>query len=296
MEYHLFLREVKGQVAVMLGDGFEVELRTVTKNNSVILDGIVIRRGEERVSPTIYLNGYYGEYMRGASIEQITEEIMALYESNNAGIDVDVEFFSSFEKIKDRIVFKLVHYEKNKQLLLQIPHVRFLDMAIVFYYLVCSDELHHASILLHNSHMELWKKEVSELLAIAKQNAQKILEFRINHIEDILREEFGEEFPEEKSEASIPMYVLSNQSKLNGAACMLYPDVLKDFSDKMESDLFLLPSSIHELIVIPQRCGAKPEELRELVRDTNDNHVEAEEILSYSVYQYSRQQDFIQIL
>ena len=96
-------------------------------------------------------------------------------------------------------------------------------------------------------------------------------------------------------EGEVPMYVLTNHIKLNGAVCMLYPEILKEFSNTLNCNLILLPSSVHEMIIIPKSSNTSLEDLKEMVRDTNENHVEEEEILSYSVYEYVREEDRILI-
>ena len=69
---------------------------------------------------------------------------------------------------------------------------------------------------------------------------------------------------------SVPMYVLTNKQKVNGASCMLYPDLIRQFSDRIGKNLFIIPSSVHELLLF-------------------DTQVRVEEILSYSLYFYDRQ-------
>lgn len=296
MEYEDFINEIVNQVSDILNKEAEVILKKITKNNNVILDGISIRKECETISPTIYLNQYYSNYLCGDSIEDIVQQLIELYEQNRVQKKIDVDFFTQFENVKDRIVFKLIHFEKNKQLLEQIPHVKFMDLAIVFYYLVESDVFENATILIHSSHMDVWKKEILELFKIAKINSKNILQYQVNRIEDILKEELKDESIEEDLDSHIPMYVLSNQIQLYGATCMIYPDVLKNISDQLQSDLFVLPSSIHELIIIPQKSDCKADELKELVRNTNNTHVEKEEILSYNIYEYLREEEKIHIL
>ncbi len=171
---------------------------------------------------------------------------MELYDENYEQADMDTSFFSNYECVKERIVFKIIHYNQNKILLNSIPHIKFLDLAIVFYYLVQSVQFGNATILIYNSHLELWGKESYEIFQVAKVNSQRLLQYKVSHIEDILKEELDEELWPEIEEWDIPMYVLTNHTKLNGAACMLYPEVLKDFSLAVGSDLYLLPSSVHE--------------------------------------------------
>ena len=82
------------------------------------------------------------------------------------------------------------------------------------------------------------------------------------------------------------MYVLSNQEKLYGAACMLYPEVLSAFGEICGRDFYVLPSSIHEVLLVFAEEG-KEKELKEIVTDMNRNHVAPEEVLSDSIYHYN---------
>lgn len=295
MNYKIFKEEICNLIAQKVGDECEVSLKTIRKNNDVVLDGLTLRKENESISPTIYLNYYYKSYLTGESINEIVNEIMELYDENNKQMDIDTSFFSNYECTKQRIVFKMIHYEKNKILLDSIPHIKFLDLAIVFYYLVQSEKFGNATILIYNSHLEIWGIGSYEIFQVAKANTQRLLPHKVSRIEDILKEELEEEYWDEIEEGDIPMYVLTNHSKLNGAACMLYPEVLKEFSRTVGCDLYLLPSSVHEIIIIPKSHKTKVSELKAMVKETNENHVEKEEILSYSVYEYLQEEDRLQI-
>ena len=87
---------------------------------------------------------------------------------------------------------------------------------------------------------------------------------------------------------SIPLYVLSNKNGIEGSACMLYPNLIRDFSDKMESSLYIIPSSIHECLLLPTEQDDQSEELRSMIKEINNTQVQQEEILSYSLYYYDR--------
>ena len=91
----------------------------------------------------------------------------------------------------------------------------------------------------------------------------------------------------------MPMYVLTNQQKLYGAACMLYPGVLKAFSEENGQDFYVLPSSVHEVILIPAEPGTNEALLREIVTEINRTQVAKDEVLADSIYYYSRNRDQI---
>ena len=95
----------------------------------------------------------------------------------------------------------------------------------------------------------------------------------------------------EDMQQEVPMYVLSNKSRINGASCILYKDILKDFAMVVDKDLYVLPSSIHEVILLPSDGTQESEQLKEMVREINQSQVEKEEVLSDSVYYYRRSDD-----
>lgn len=300
MDYKTFIIETADTIRDIMGDEVEIKLTTITKNNNVKLDGLTIKMEEENVSPTIYLNDYYERYLKEKSINDIAYEVIAIYQENKVKKSIDINFFTEFNNVKNNIAFKLINYGKNKETLSGIPYIKFMDLAIVFYCLVSSDLLGNATILIHNSHMDMWQTDIEELYKVAQVNSEKLLAVQIDNIETLLMDELGEEmkgiFDEEIDNSQIPMFVISNNTKVNGAACILYKNVLKDFASVINSDLYILPSSVHEIILIPKTIDSNPNDLKQIVKETNDNHVEDEEILSYSVYEYLRNEDKINIL
>ncbi|MFA9377218.1 MAG: DUF5688 family protein [Lachnotalea sp.] len=300
MDYTTFVNETADTIRYIMGKEAEVRLTTITKNNNVKLDGLTIKMEDENISPTIYLNDYYKSYLTEKSIDKIAYEVIAIYEENKVKNNIDVNFFTDFCNVKDRVAYKLVNYEKNKEMLEDVPYIRFMDLVIVFYCLVSSEWLTNATILIHNSHLNMWKTNVEELYELAQENTAKLLTVVVDNIETILRNELGEDmqemFDSEVDNTNTPMYVISNNTKVNGAACILYKNVLKDFAKVVESDLYVLPSSVHEIIVIPKFEEGNQNDLKEIVKETNDNHVQDEEILSYSVYEYVRNEDKLKIV
>ena len=86
----------------------------------------------------------------------------------------------------------------------------------------------------------------------------------------------------------VPMYVLSSRNRIDGAACILYPTLLADICDSLQSSFYIIPSSIHEVLVLPSDSTDDSAKIREMIKEINDTQVAAEEILSYSLYFYNR--------
>ncbi len=84
------------------------------------------------------------------------------------------------------------------------------------------------------------------------------------------------------------MFILTNESRLNGATCMLYENVLDKFANEIKSDLYILPSSIHEVIILPKKEWYKKSDLESMINEVNTDNLSVDEILSDRVYMFER--------
>lgn len=301
MEFSNFTMLVREEVEKRTGDCYKVRLDDVRKNNGVVLKGLTVTQDDSNISPTIYLNSYYEEYIKGrATLVNVVNDVMDTYHRNKVNQSVDMRYFLNYEGVKQRIIYKLVNTEKNKELLEDIPHIEFLDLSIIFQCLVAQEDLGRASILIHNVHLKLWEVSVDAIYQAAKENTQRLQGYEIKGITEILREimctEDSEDFVDENgmpSSGSVPMYVLSNKNRVEGAACMLYPNLIQDFAEAIQSSFYIIPSSIHELLLLPTEHLEESEEIKHMIREINDTQVSVEEILSYSLYLYDKEEQRI---
>lgn len=322
MTYEEFVSYVRENIANILGDDNCVSIRKVLKNNDIELDALTVLNVKSNISPTIYLNSYYDEYVEGREEYEIVSEIYELYEEHKNSINFDVDIFKSFSSIKDKVAYKLINYEANGKLLQDVPHVKMLDLAIVFYCMLDNDYLGSATALIHNIHIEMWNISVDQLYEAAKVNTPKILEYDLREMSEVIRSiliddiqqtlfesdnryEINTKLPSAEvvadglikniteSEGSIDMYVLTNKLKTNGAACMLYDGVLHSFAESLNKDLYILPSSVHEVIIVPKYDRIKKDELSMMVEEVNSEELDAIDILSDHVYFYSKDDDKI---
>lgn len=287
MEYLEFLEQIKGRVQDRVGESARVNVNIIYKNNIHPLEGMTILREDENVSPAIYLQDYYEMFEQGLSMDQIAEEILEYHEMNQKAGRFDVSFYTDFEKVKERIAFRVIHYEKNTELLREVPHRRFLDLALVYYYKLDSELFGSASILVRNIHMEMWGTGEEELYRLAWENTLRLLPCKFMDVVDLI-EELSSSGWELDLYQEIPLFVLSNAEKNFGAALIVYPHILEMVGEKLGMDYYVLPSSIHECIIIPMVPGLEAELLHEMVQEMNEEHVEPEEVLGASVYCYRR--------
>ena len=288
MEFTNFTELVRNEVEKRTGDGHSVQITTVTKNNGVVLRGITVLREGCNISPTIYLNDFYGAYRNGtATIGTITDDVMDIYERNKIGKSIDMDDFLDYETAKHHIVYKLVNTERNRALLEGIPHVSFYDLSIVFEYLVSQDNMGTATILISNAYMKTWDIDTKELYQTASINTPVLRKYELRSMNEVLREvagvmDFGDMCD------SFPIYVLRNETGVQGAACILYPRLLRDFAEASQSDLFIIPSSVHETLILPHADPADSVQIKEMIRDINETAVDPEEVLSDNLYIYEQ--------
>ena len=296
MEFTNFTTLVQREVEKRAGENYRVKLNDVMKNNGVVLRGITLMQDDSNISPTIYLNPYYDAYENGdTTLGTVIDEVIDTYERNKINRSIDMKFFLNYETVKSRIIFKLINTEKNRELLRDVPYIPFHDLSIVFQCLVSEERFGNASILIHNVHLQLWKVNARELYERALENTPLLQGYELADMNTVLEEMKAlggiDDEEIEDMQQEVPMYVLSNKSRINGASCILYKDILKDFATVVDKDLYVLPSSIHEVILLPSDGTQESEQLKEMVREINQSQVEKEEVLSDSVYYYRRSDD-----
>lgn len=315
MNYSEFLDYIKSSVTKILGKEKNVNITKILKTNDIEYDALTILDADSNISPTIYLNQYYVDYMNGKSLGSIVNEIFGLYEEHQNCLQFDIELFKDFNKIKTRIAYRIVNAEKNRKLLEDVPHIKKLDLAFIFYCIIDSDFLGSATAVIHNSHLDMWDISVEDIAKAAFKNTPKMLKAELRNMNEIIREMFIDDIQHQQIEGKIPldisiedetnsiidtldnnsnhveMYVLTNCNKTYGASCMFYKNILKDFAKSKNSNIYILPSSVHEVILVPAVDGMMKNELSLMVQDVNKEEVEESEILSNHVYIYDKDSD-----
>jgi len=286
MEFDIFADKIMELLQEKMGEDYQVRLTKVMKNNDIQLTGVVMMRESDKISPTIYLEAPYRRYQEGTDMQEIIDQITALYEDQIRDISLDMNFFTEFDCVKDRIFYKVIHYGKNRKLLEDVPHFKWCDLAVVFYYAMEEEILGRASILLHNNHLEIWGQTAAILYQTAQDNMKRSLPELLVPMQQLLEELTG--IKSEKTEEA-KLYVLTNKERMYGASAMLYSEKIKELSERLQSDLLILPSSVHEVLVLPDEQGKQYDFYYRMVEEVNTTQVDPEEILSYSLYRYSRE-------
>ena len=286
MTYEEFVLNVRNCLQEDFALFGNVEIRTAHKNNGKLRTGISFCENGESISPIIYLEEFYEKYQMGVSIDHLLLEVRSLYESIKVDHRWEGSFVLEYKNVKDRIIYKLVNRQKNKELLKEIPHIPYLDLAIVFCVLVEMDmeEGRVATMLIRSEHLKYWDVTEGEIYRQAFKNTEKLLPADLQTLCAVLEE--TPEFEGEDMEQGERMYVLSNRLRNFGAAAILYEDRLKIIKMCFGENFYILPSSIHEVILLPESHAMDKEELAKIVKDINETQVKEEEVLSDLAYYY----------
>lgn len=297
MQYKEFMEKTKKSVSDYLGKDVSVKIKEVTKNNGVILQGLVINSKEESLSPTIYLNGFYEDLKDGRPFSDIVCAIADIYQDNRIAGKINLDFFTDYNAVKGRIFIKVINYEKNKKALEELPHKRFLDLAVVCYYAYMNDFLGKGSIQIEIDHLDKWGISEETLFQDAERNTAMHAGVEIKEmgevIKEMMRESFGEEAEQlaeiaEQAKQEAPMYILTLKGRYFGAACICDRELLQNFATTHRTNFYILPSSIHELILLPDSGREEAQALKSMVEEVNAGHVAPEEQLSDNVYYFNR--------
>lgn len=248
------------------------------------------------ISPTIYINHMYEDYLScddlSATLMRAADGYMRAME-NAQNINVDEIIHG--DGAKDKVVFQLVNTEQNKEMLADMPHREFKDLSVIYRMVVKIEGESIASTPIHNGYANQLGFTEEQLFKFAAENTKRILPPVIKSMNDVMRDIFAKDgMPPEIAEMMInemppkqQMYVITNAKGINGSVSMLYEDGLHDLAEKLGSDLYILPSSVHEVIAVSSDMG-DPNELAAMVAEINAGQVALEERLSNQVYHYDK--------
>jgi len=301
MQLEEFANAVLAAVREKADGTFSVWLTTNIKNNGVKVLGVSTVSQDSNGSPCINLNGYYKEYRNGRlEIGEAAEIVYRqLMEHRDDLQDINTADFLQWDVIKYHIYAKLVNAEMNREALKIIPHRHLLDLAVAYYIKVDGNAEVGGmlSILIQNNYMEMWGQDEESLYQMAVSNMRSDGEPHFMDMETLLCGIMPDGInPFECEEAvDVKMYVLTNGKRTFGAAELLDANTLRGISEKLADDFIVLPSSVHEIIILPSDHAPEYTELAGMVCEVNATQVDAEDRLSDHVYRYDRNEGILKI-
>jgi len=267
LNYEEFKEKIKEDIKDYMDEKYKdcgVVIRKVNKTNREV-DGLNFYDipGLKNATPTLYVNNLYEEYERTGNYEDVVRMAAETMENGIESFNKEIKAdFLDTSRLKDNVFFTLINAEQNRELLKTVPHRKFEDNAA--------------------------NKNTKELFPVSIKNMNEVISeiiFGESELGEEMQEEFNEVMMETPNEHS--MYVITNESKLYGAASILYEEPLHELAEKVGSDLYILPSSVHEVIAVSADFSS-PDELAEMVYEINMDQVDINDRLSNQVYCYDK--------
>lgn len=292
--YEEFRETLLKQVQEKLQGEVSLELTKIKKNNDYEKEAITLAKKSNEMLPMIYIQDLYDLYQGEQDVEKCADIVMEVL-NFTAPVHIK-DIFNDWQKIKDWIRVEIVNKEWNKERLEKVPYQSFCDLAVVCRVIVQENAESRTSSLVRWDMLKQWNITEDELWEVAYHNL-KGEDYQIHPMEDLFPciASLECESDEVKQKDSPKLYVVSNHNRIGGAAALLRTDILREVSETLRSDLYILPSSIHEVISLPVSEKVSVEELRQMVISVNRECVDPEEQLSDEVYLYRRETQKIEI-
>lgn len=293
--------DFKEEVVRALREKYDVRVEPMIKNNGLCLTGLIfslsktIERedGISEVSPTLYAEYMYEEYKNGKTIDEIIEKITNVVENNN-GCDSELTntilIVRDFEKVKEFIFPYVINTELNEKMLKEIPNRQFLDLSIAYRVFFNREENQTASILIRNGLMESWNITEEQLYETAMKNLmaeEKLISIpSVSDMFTVLKALAGNNLKDFLLNENVDnkMWVVSNRCKLYGAILILNKEFMSKLYRGFGKEMIVIPSSVHELILINETEGFEINEMNQIINEINEIQLQRDEILSNHCY------------
>lgn len=287
LNYDELKRELLKGVREKVGGGVTVEIVAIQKNNRTKKDAIAFSDKENNLQPLIYMDSIYSQYCAGAELSVCVGFAVEVYRSAME-IDMDTAY-KEWKDVRGKIEMTVIKKAWNEDAMSGVPHMDFLDLVLYCRIIIDKNENGVASMIVQKHMLKEWEISEEELWEAAFSNL-KTEEFEIKDVNEVLRFIFPEGdltgLPN-KNKFESALYVLTNKYQNRGAIGMLRTDLLEKFAEWSDCDLYILPSSIHEVLLL--RDDEIPaDELKRVVRSVNRGVVDEMDRLSDEVYYYQR--------
>ena len=278
----------------------DADFQVVQKNNGIQLIGVQVNLPERNASPIIYMEQFFDEIRQGEPVERVMNRIASCIEKSsrapfmNSGIDL-----TNYDSLKEHLAIKLVNTQANRKMLQEMPHENIEDLSAICYvdFPVESND-GKATMKVKNEHLKMWNVDAKEMFHQARANTQPVNTPILQSMDEMMLSIFNEEghatnLLDENVDFGFRshdmLYALTNVEKQYGASMITQPEVLNKLEQLFPEGFYVLPSSVHEVLIVPDNGEMEPKMLGEMVREVNKNEVERQEVLSDRVYSYDKE-------
>lgn len=295
MLYKEFIEDVRKALYERMDNITTIE-DEILKNNGLHYPSLLVKEDGEKLGVNFYPYMLFLQYARNEmTISEIADQIIEAYKREKRNFNFDISNLSNYESMKDYIKGRLINTEKNPELLATLPHRNFLDLSII-YTLDIKPTIGRetGSIKISNELMASWNVDEETLYRRMMENMEILNEGTVKSMEAVIEELIALEpmlLP-----SYFPLYVVTNPTKMHASIEILNKKLLEKASTMLGGDFYIVPSSIHECILLPSRGNeADTIHFRSMLQEVNDFHVAGDEILSYSLYLFRQETGEIEI-
>lgn len=262
---------------------FSFETTNVIKRNDEKLIGI-IGRTPHALCPTVYVEPFYQNYRQGMSADEVIDRMAEIFWQEHLSVKSELSIrnnMEDFEKIKDRLIIVLSSLDMNEQWLKDKCYRPFLNLAATVGILVDVDETSNSIIHVQEKMLDMWNVTFEYIFEVAKENSFIESNILFKDIYDVLTLD-GISLD---ADASL-LYVATNRHNFMGANLLMNNSFLYEIAEKLQDSFYIIPSSVHELLVLPACQVQDVEGLNRLIQNINDTEVILSDRLSYTLYYY----------
>ena len=299
--------EFKEQFANDVKDKFDdqgIEVRTDIREISKLnesYEAITVTPEGSNIGVNLNVDRFFEAIENGVDYNEVLDKaVNTIQHGFSDQPKLDVPSLTDFDQMKDKLVMEVVSIEANEELLSNVPHKEMEDMAVVYRFVIDSSDEGRATILATNQLIETMGVTPEQLHADALENAPELKPAVIKGMSEVMVEMMGEEQAEmmgivPMEPADEQMFVATVPDKIHGAGVMAYQDFMDQAAERVGGDFFILPSSIHEILLVPDNGQMGLEDLQSMVREVNATQVSPEEKLTDNVYHYDSKEKVFEL-
>lgn len=292
--------EIMTAITNRFGIGYKIQRKVTNKGNGVVLHGYAISEVGKNIGTIVYIDEYIEKIQRGLMTpEALAEIVYDISQRNKIDVDFSLDNLSK-EKILGRVVPRLAKTTGNADFLENLEGRFFLDMAVIYKYQI--SQIDGASMNITKDLAKYFGITEEELWQASIRNGRLGDGYCIMDMVDMMKElvKFGvggaDIELDDIADQDPGMYVITNKSKMHGAAAILQDEVLRAGANICGGSYYLLPSSVHEFMMIPGSMVDDPGFLKEMVKEVNRTEVDPVDVLSNNVYRYNTIKGEIEIV
>ena len=293
MNYEQFKEKVLDEFIAYLGEDYsdyQLKVNEIRKVNAK-LTGVSVapsRPPESYAAPTFYIEPMYEDYKESGDYNAVMTSTSEMITRALKNKKPDIPCFSA-NSLLENVVLQLIGIQGNEDYIKDLPHRTFLDMAVIYRRIISIDEYGVMSFVIDKDLAEHANLTEKQLFAKAYSNTGRMLEPVCKDMKKMLSE-LSDELPlSEEDDISGPdIMVLTNRHKYLGATALLYPEVFEKIAVDLNSDLVIIPSSVHDLIILTDNEAYNRKSLCAMIEDVNCNHMNRSDVLSFNVYGYKK--------